>query len=413
MPAVFYLFLPHGSRKISDLSMLRYYSQDQILTAPRVICHDQEPLNYQYYSDDSAEMQHLTQQINQQFKNGCGVSKWLQLSNNNLKLGTYSMAGIDIHDNAVLLHSELNSADLELYESNGYIGAYWWSHGLIARDWYRYAQVDPMLQIERSPTIPFLIYSRGFTREREYRLKFIELLVQNNLHLSSQISMLHMEDGKEVQQYVPLDQQFQVKDLSVFDKIVECKVSGSASAVYNTDEIINSFVNVVLETQYNGSKMHLTEKILRPIACGQPFILAAAPGALSLLRYYGFTTYEGLIDESYDLETDSVKRLEKIVLSMQKLQSQSKQEWNTWWNQAQHIAKLNQTHFFSEEFFTRVVTQLKFNLSNALYQAETTRGKFWRNNRKQLRITKPNNWKAALNLPNERLKAGKLFSLCR
>jgi hypothetical protein len=44
----------------------------------------------------------------------------------------------------------------------------------------------------------------------------------------------------------------------------------------------------------------LTEKALRPIACGQPFILAATPGSLQYLRSYGFKTFSGYIDETYD-----------------------------------------------------------------------------------------------------------------
>lgn len=408
---MFYLFLPHGSRKILDLRMLDDYSQHKIVTAPRVICHDQEPLNYQYYTDNTQEIQDCIRHVNQQFTEKCGVLNWLGLNNNNLKLGTYGHAGIDIYDKTVLLHSELNSLDLQLYQNNGYVGAYWWSHAVLARDWYRFAQVDPKLFAPRNQTKSFLIYSRGFTKEREYRLKFIEMLVNENLHLCSHISMLHKEDDYHVDEYVLYDKTLRINDTSVFKKISECKVEGSASAVYDAQDIVTSFVNVVLETQYNGSKLHLTEKTLRPIACGQPFILAAAPGALALLRYYGFQTYEYLIDESYDLEQNSLVRLGKIIEAMKKLQSQTPSQWRAWWQQARQIAAYNQSYFFSQDFYQLVINQLKSNLSNALHEVVDTRGKMWRANRNYLRNTKPKNWKEALILPNERIKLQALLAL--
>lgn len=409
--AVFYLFLPHGSRKISDLQMLNDYTQYQILTAPRVICHDQEPLNFDYYTDNLEQMQICKAMTNQQFFDKFGVENWLGIKNNNLKLGTYGHAGIDIHDKTILLHSELNSIDLETYQNNGYVGAYWWSHAIISRDWYRYAQADPNLYMPRSPTKTFLIYSRGFTKEREYRLKFLELLVNSNLDQHSIVSMLHNEDGQSVKQYIPHDSALFVSDPLIFNQIPECQVSSSASAGYNFKDIISTYLAVVLETQFNGSKLHLTEKTLRPIACGQPFILAAAPGALALLRHYGFQTYENLIDESYDFEANSVRRLEKIIHAMKKLQSQSNKQWQDWWHHAQQIALHNQRYFFSHDFYQIVVNQLRSNLTVALQEVGHTKGKLWRSNRNYLRNTKCANWKTALTLDNEKIKLKELLRL--
>jgi hypothetical protein len=409
--AVFYLFLPHGSRKISDLKILKNYPQQQILTAPRVICHDQEPLNFAYYTDDAKEMQICKQIVNKQFIDRFSIENWLGIQNNNLRLGTYQYAGIPIHDKTVLLHSELNSLDLDTYQKNGYVGAYWWSHAIISRDWYRYAQVDPKLYTPRFPTTSFLIYSRGFTKEREYRLKFLELLVKSSLHQGSKVSILHKEDEQLVAQYTASDRKLQVADLSFLSQIPECQAPSSSSAGYDASDIVSTYINVVLETQFNGSKLHLTEKTLRPIACGQPFILAAAPGALTLLRHYGFHTYESLIDESYDFEIDPVRRLEKIIFAMKKLQSQSVKEWQDWWHHAQQIALHNQRYFFSNDFYQIVVNQLRSNLTVALQEVGHTKGKLWRSNRNYLRNTKCANWKTALTLDNEKIKLKELLRL--
>jgi pimeloyl-ACP methyl ester carboxylesterase len=68
----------------------------------------------------------------------------------------------------------------------------------------------------------------------------------------------------------------------------------------------------VAETVFN-QKVHLTEKIFKPIVMLQPFIVFAGPGSLKYLQSYGFQTFSAIWDESYDEEVDSSTRLEKII----------------------------------------------------------------------------------------------------
>ncbi len=46
----------------------------------------------------------------------------------------------NIFDQCILLHSEKNSNEIDKYANSGFIPTYYWSHALIARDWFRYAQ---------------------------------------------------------------------------------------------------------------------------------------------------------------------------------------------------------------------------------------------------------------------------------
>jgi hypothetical protein len=101
----------------------------------------------------------------------------------------------------------------------------------------------------------------------------------------------------------------------LIDQFLDNKFSSAASADYDPNDFINSEISVILETVFDDRRIHLTEKTLKPIACGHPFILAAGPGALEYIRSYGFKTFAPYIDESYDQETDSLKRLEKIEQS--------------------------------------------------------------------------------------------------
>ena len=149
--------------------------------------------------------------------------------------------------------------------------------------------------------------------------------------------------------------------------------NASSSADFNTDDYNSIDIEVVLETLFDDARIHLTEKSLRPIACGQPFILAGAAGSLPYLKSYGFKTFDKCWDESYDFKADPEKRLIKITELMKHIN-----EWdaNTYTNkmaQALAIADYNRQHFFSKEFFNHVVNELKTNLKSGLMALDNTR----------------------------------------
>jgi len=132
---------------------------------------------------------------------------------------------------------------------------------------------------------------------------------------------------------------------------------------------------VVLETVVDGDKIHLTEKILRPIACGHPFVLVAGPGSLTYLKSYGFKTFDSVFDESYDQQTDTVKRLEMVVQTMKKIKQLSDSDWE----RINAIAAYNKQHFFSDTFVTQVTAELQTNLNSAVEFCLENRGDtLWR-----------------------------------
>jgi hypothetical protein len=129
---------------------------------------------------------------------------------------------------------------------------------------------------------------------------------------------------------------------------------------YNSTEI-----EVVLETLFDDTRLHLTEKSFRPIACSQPFILAATHGSLEYLRSYGFKTFDTVWNEGYDLIEDPQKRLQAIVDVMNEIASWPDTVRKIKLQQATEIAKFNRQWFFSQEFFDLVETELKNNLELA------------------------------------------------
>lgn len=63
----------------------------------------------------------------------------------------------------------------------------------------------------------------------------------------------------------------------------------------------NSLFELVPETEYK-QLYFITEKTIKPIATMTPFLILSTMGYLDFLRSMGFKTFDGIIDESYDLE---------------------------------------------------------------------------------------------------------------
>jgi hypothetical protein len=72
--------------------------------------------------------------------------------------------------------------------------------------------------------------------------------------------------------------------------------------------------NLVVETDINYQHGFLpSEKSIKCLTTGMPFVILATPNFLKHLKELGFHTYSELWDESYDNELDYAKRIDKIV----------------------------------------------------------------------------------------------------
>jgi hypothetical protein len=295
---------------------------------PILYCHDQEPLNFDLYVDSN-----LTDSTRPVYQ-GLVPSNYLP-KNQNLR----HARPMSNQKKFILLHSELNSTQVSRYEDTGqYQAAYWWSHAVLARDWYRFANTDKRLN-PYTPKKTFLVYCRDTTGSRQYRQKFLDLAVD-------------------------------IRHSCQFQSFASGSVGADASAVYSPDDFNYTEISVVLETVFWDQRVHLTEKILRAIACAHPFILAAGPGSLKVLRDYGFETFSPWIDESYDNEPDHQTRLELIVKEMHRINALPPQEKIKMIEHCRAIAQRNKQRFFSEDFYNQVTKELKDNVETAYQQTK-------------------------------------------
>ena len=288
--------------------------------SPWIVCNDQEPLDYDYYADN-----HNHYSIIQNHKSYSRSDYEIQQNWNFRWIYAESF-----QKKWIVLHSELNSKEVEKYNANEkFTCAYWWSHAMISRDWYRFAEYDKFLQPASNLKKLFLIYSQGTSGSRKYRIKF-------------------------------LDQIKHLKQCQLTSFIGQ-KNNPTLSAEYNYFDFNSTAFSVVLETIFDD-RIHLTEKTLRPIAVGHPFIIANGPGTLDYLRSYGFKTFSPWINESYDLETDNSKRLGMIVKEIERLENLSPEELKKVIKECLKIAKHNKKIFFSKNFFNKIINELCVNI---------------------------------------------------
>lgn len=358
---VIYRFLPHGSKKVEDLDWLHDYDSLLSKTSPEIYCYDQEPLDYDRYQNTGYYCGRYPRGFADILK-----KNQAQVAQHNLRSDI-----TNIYDRALLLHSERGSVEVGKYQRDQFIPVYYWSHAVIARDWYRFAEhVDFS---KNSNTKTFLIYNRAWSGTREYRLQFSSHLI--NLALDqdclTSCNPIDPETGTHYKDHAWINLAW--NPTNPIEKYFPPTTAESySSADFDIWDYKNTDIEVVLETLFDDVRLYLTEKILRPIACRQPFIVASTPGSLEYLRSYGFKTFNNVWDENYDSEENPERRLHSITKLMKSIT-----EWDPTTRKckmalAQEIADFNQQRFFSKEFSDQVVDELDNNLNIALNELEKT-----------------------------------------
>jgi len=80
---------------------------------------------------------------------------------------------------------------------------------------------------------------------------------------------------------------------------------------------VNSYCNIVMETHFDlKGGTFLTEKTFKPIKHGQMFFIAGPAGSLQVLRDLGYRVFDGVLDNSYDLELDATQRWKSLIRSI-------------------------------------------------------------------------------------------------
>jgi hypothetical protein len=177
-------------------------------------------------------------------------------------------------------------------------------------------------------------YSCVQKRLRNHRIWFYNYLYKENLLDHGIVSMNYCEikdcylDGR----WLP------TKEIEEFNKTLPRLINGKNNNEFDdnyyirriTDNVFkNSWVSVISEALFsdNENSVFLSEKIFKPIACMQPFIILGNKNSLKYLKQLGYRTFEGVINESYD-NLNSFERFDAIIDEIKRIiHIQDKLSW--------------------------------------------------------------------------------------
>jgi len=212
-----------------------------------------------------------------------------------------------------IIHSEKNSIDLKKVKEHGLETIHWFANGyLCAEHWYRLYKDLRVLKTQHPIKHRFICANRLIDNDRVYRIKFLNMLdtsqglysllendpqtnrTPNEIYPNNQVAANSFDSHENSSAWLDLESYYSEEDQDFYPSAWKL-----------------SFLHVVTETVID--RQHLTEKIFKPIAMNNPFVLVGGQGSLQYLRDYGFKTFSEWWDEGYDSIEDPTERMQAVA----------------------------------------------------------------------------------------------------
>jgi hypothetical protein len=245
-------------------------------------------------------------------------------------------------------------------QTYNYTPLYYFFHGWVALDWYRGYNRSLLITPpdKRNIARTFIAPNRVVAGQRQHRLLMLYHIFKNRL-TNNWISCPEICPGENIP---VVDAAQQLTDIYPDIKEVFANQSmpidfpGESGHPMQScwldlfDESAECLLYLVTETVATGRRHHLTEKIFKPICLRIPFIIVGTQGSLAYLRSYGFRTFDGIWDESYDTEPNDVVRIERIASLLRSLDELPPEGKQCLFDQCQDVIEHNYQHFYSGAF---------------------------------------------------------------
>ena len=209
-----------------------------------------------------------------------------------------------------ILHSE-KSSEIDKLKDRGFTPIHWFANGyLCANHWYKLYK-DINIVTEYLPLQhKFICANRLIDDQRSYRIKFLNMINVNQ----GQYSLLEQDPNthRTPSEIYP-DNQIEPHSFDEHSNSsawIEFKSYNTEIDKLEPSIWKSSFLHIVCETVVD--RIHLTEKIFKPIVLKQPFVLLNGAGGLEYLRSYGFKTFSDFWSEEYDTIDDLDQRLKAV-----------------------------------------------------------------------------------------------------
>jgi hypothetical protein len=288
----------------------------------------------------------------------------------------YRSSRLQLANKKILISSEYSTEQDLLCRDYSLIPCHYFYHALLCHEWYRnyWYTVQNNVNFDRV----YITYNNLIINKRLYRANLIAELHQAGILEQGYVSynnaqMDRLAESLDTYTLLPPEHKKNIEsnlDLLNQKLIIDTDAAhGGLSAEIDIATMQSAFVNLVTETIFYEDKVHLTEKIFKPIVARTPFLLLAGPGNLAYLRSYGFKTFGDYWDESYDSMTNNVDRFNAVMSILKKLCNTPHHELVAMKRDMQHILDHNFNTFF-KTMRPVVVDELTRNLGAALNQAE-------------------------------------------
>ena len=282
----------------------------------------------------------------------------------------------------IMANSEISEVKTQYCKKYKLYDWYYFFHGFAALDWYRDFEYAHPTVFDNYQKV-FICYNHLTSKLRSYRLHLVSNLINQDLVKHGHVSLFLKDDYGTWQDTIrdssnPLSTEAHpsiIKALAgrTSPLIIDTnQPNGALSANVELDQLTSALWHIVTETIYYDPKLHLTEKIFKPIIAKRPFILVGAPGNLAYLKRYGFKTFDRWVDESYDQELDHYIRIEKITAEINRLCNLSPAELKQMHREMQEVLEYN-FQFFYNGFRTVIVNEMCDNFSGILGQINNGR----------------------------------------
>jgi hypothetical protein len=265
--------------------------------------------------------------------------------------------------------SERGEMVQQLCDRYSWTSHYYFYHGWACLDWFRgYDRtfLIPRAQ-DRTPTQTFMSPNRIVAGKRDHRVLFLYNVfrhgLQNNHISAPRICPVENIDITSIaQKYTNVYQDItQVFKQAQLPRLFAGETTQNMTSCWLTNfaEAADSLVYVPTETVYFGRRTHITEKTFKAIALEMPFVLVAPSGSLAYLREYGFKTFDSVFDESYDLETNDLRRIEQVTALLKSLDQMSVKQRHEIHQACLPIVQHNYNHFYRGGFADVLWQELK------------------------------------------------------
>jgi len=350
-----------------------------LTTTKKIFFYDQEPLvkslSSPYLDMFTWESKYTADEIFDKNKN-CelpyGITGLSDLDAHFL----YSAPMECIYKQRVLVTSEKSHLIAEYAQQYNLKSLYYFYHGFAAVDWYRgHYALNYTKPVIRKYSHDFVSYNRIINYDRSYRIYWVSKLQELGLLTQGQVSFnvtdnlfddWRDEVADPATKLSAHAQQHIEQYLTDVNKLVidHAELPGSASA--DIPRGVDALWHIVTETVFYYDKLHLTEKIFKPIVSKQPFMLLAAPGNLAYIKSYGFKTFDCVIDESYDTLLDNDARVDAVAQELKRLCNMTAGEKQTVLEAIAPIVEHNFHHFYGE--FRHIITRELLDNTKALFK---------------------------------------------